>query len=146
MYFHRTSMQRWEGWHDIDKGDKVSFVMGWDKKNGKKMAQGVRLLSKAPQDDSVNGWLGKLTGRITSLNQKGFGFLTTGPENIYFHKTSLFQVTMDDLKVGDDVVFTKGWDRRNNKEMAKQVELRYDNCPQAKKRRNWITKVYGAGN
>merc|ERR1719317_163458 len=51
IYFHRTSMQRYEGWNEIDKGDKVSFVMGWDKKNGKKMAQGVRLLSKGMPEE-----------------------------------------------------------------------------------------------
>merc|ERR1719193_1313009 len=62
--------------------------------------------------------------------RKGFGFLTTGEKDMYFHSTSLFRVTMDDLNVGDDVVFTKGWDRKNNKEMAKMVELRYNNRSQ----------------
>jgi len=130
IYFHRSGMQRWEGWNEIDKGDKVSFVMGWDKKTGKNNAIGVRLLSKCTPDEACEGWFGKVTGRITSLNQKGFGFLTTGEKDMYFHSTSLFRVTMDDLNVGDDVVFTKGWDRKNNKEMAKMVELRYNNRSQ----------------
>merc|ERR1719382_1874265 len=130
IYFHRTSLQRFEGWNEIDEGDKVSFIMGWDKKNGKKLAEGVRLVSKGMPENSTEGWYGKVTGRIMSLNEKGFGFLSTGQETIYFHSTSLFQVTMDDLNVGDDVVFLKGWDSKNNKQMAKQVELRYNNCSQ----------------
>merc|ERR1719494_679989 len=65
VYFHRTGMQVWEGWDEIDKDDKVSFVMGWDKKNNKKMAQGVRLLSKCAPRLSGEGWFGKTTGRIS---------------------------------------------------------------------------------
>jgi len=122
IYFHSTSMQRTEGWDEIEQGDEVSFLMGWDKKNGKRMAQGVRLLSKGTPDD---GWLGKVTARVSSLNPKGFGFLSTGRERIYFHSTSLFKVDFKALSVGDDVVFTMGWDRKNRKEMAKLVEVRH---------------------
>jgi len=127
IYFHSTSLQRPATFNEIGEGDEVSYVMGWDKKNGKKMANNVTLISKGSPGDETEGWLGKITGRISSLNQKGFGFITMGREDIYFHSTSLFRVNFNALMEGDDVVFTKGWDKKNRKEMATFVELRDKN-------------------
>jgi len=132
IYYHSTSTERPGAFDDIGEGDEVSYIVGWDKKNRKKMAQGVRFISNGTPGEEAEGWLGKITGRVSSLNQKGFGFITMGRGgDIYFHSTSLFRVSFNDLREGDDVVFTKGWDRKNRKEMAKLVELRdKDRCQQ----------------
>jgi len=125
IYFHSTSMQL-GAFDNLEEGDQVSFVMGWDKKNKKDMAECVRVLRKAQPDAKHQGWIGKLTGRISRLNEKGFGFIDTGEGDIYFHTSCLLKVGFDDIKTGDDVAYIRGWDKRRGKEMAEQVELRYN--------------------
>lgn len=48
-----------------------------------------------------------MTGKIDSLNEKGFGFIIQeGVEgNVFFHKTALVDVAFEELKVGDAVSF-----------------------------------------
>jgi len=126
IYFHSSSMKA-GAFDKLVEGDKVSFVMGWDSKHSKEMAEDVRILSRGQPDNLGQDWIGKLTGRISKINQKGFGFIETGEGDLYFHSTCLQQVAFDDLKVGDDIAFIRGWDKIRSKEMAKLVELRYNN-------------------
>jgi len=125
IYFHTTSMLI-GAFDKLEEGDKVSFIMGWDRKNKKEMAECVRVLSKVPQETKDEDWIGKLTGRISRLHEKGFGFINTGEGDIYFHSSCLSQVGFNDIKVGDDVAYIRGWDKRRGKDMAEMVELRYN--------------------
>jgi len=125
IYFHSISMQP-GAFDKLEEGDKVSFVMGWDQKHSKEMAEDVRIVSRVQPESQGQDWVGKLTGRICKINQKGFGFIETGEGELYFHSTCLLQVAFDDLKIGDDVAFIRGWDKIRLKEMAQMVELRHN--------------------
>lgn len=48
-----------------------------------------------------------MTGIIKKLTDKGFGFITVeGQEkDLFFHRNSLEEVTLDELKEGDAVTF-----------------------------------------
>ena len=48
-----------------------------------------------------------MTGTITRINDKGFGFITAAglAQDLFFHSNSLVGVSFDELKEGDSVSF-----------------------------------------
>lgn len=47
-----------------------------------------------------------MNGKIKTLTDKGFGFIAVeGQEDIFFHSTSLVDVTYEELNVDDAVTF-----------------------------------------
>jgi cold shock CspA family protein/glycosyltransferase involved in cell wall biosynthesis len=48
---------------------------------------------------------GTMSGRILSLNERGFGFIQGYERRIFFHRNQLKGVTFDELDVGDAVIF-----------------------------------------
>lgn len=67
------------------------------------------------------------TGTISSLNERGFGFISPGEEDenseIYFHCTALGRsYPFDDLREGDEVEYEYVMDHKKNKPRAKSVK------------------------
>jgi len=67
------------------------------------------------------------TGVISSLNERGFGFISPGEEDenseIYFHCTALGRsYPFDDLREGDEVEYEYVMDHKKNKPRAKSVK------------------------
>lgn len=48
-----------------------------------------------------------MTGKIKTLTEKGFGFITPdgGDKDVFFHSSALSGVEYNDLQVGDTVSF-----------------------------------------
>lgn len=68
------------------------------------------------------------TGTISSLNERGFGFISPGEEDenseIYFHCTALGRsYPFDDLREGDEVEYEYVMDHKKNKPRAKSVKF-----------------------
>lgn len=50
-----------------------------------------------------------MKGTIKKLNEKGFGFISTGgAKDLFFHSTDLVGVSFDALHEGDAVTFEEG--------------------------------------
>ena len=47
-------------------------------------------------------------GIIKRLTDRGFGFITGGERNLFFHSSSLEGVSFEDLRVGQKVSYTVG--------------------------------------
>lgn len=48
-------------------------------------------------------------GTIKKLTDKGFGFINVGSnKDLFFHSSSVQEVTFDDLREGQKVTFTEG--------------------------------------
>ncbi len=47
-------------------------------------------------------------GKIKKLTDKGFGFIDTGGEDMFFHHSSVTGASFDDLQEGQQVSFTEG--------------------------------------
>ncbi len=48
-------------------------------------------------------------GSIKRLTDKGYGFINTGEEkDLFFHSSSVQDVTFDDLREGQNVSYTEG--------------------------------------
>lgn len=48
-------------------------------------------------------------GTIKTLTQKGFGFIDTGTDkDLFFHNSSLVEVSFEELQQGQRVSFTEG--------------------------------------
>ena len=48
-------------------------------------------------------------GTIKTLTQKGFGFIDTGTDkDLFFHNSSLEEVSFEELRQGQRVSFTEG--------------------------------------
>merc|ERR1719247_548805 len=64
---------------------------------------------------------GPLRGTVKTWNDdKGFGFIVTpGQDDIFVHRVDL--VGVEALNLGDQVTYTREWDPRKQKWMAKQV-------------------------
>ncbi len=57
-----------------------------------------------------------MKGTIKKLNEKGFGFISTGgPKDLFFHSTDLVGVTFNDLHEGDAVSFEEGTSEKGPK-------------------------------
>jgi len=76
----------------------------------------------------ADGKLTPGTGVISSLNERGFGFISPGEEDenseIYFHCTALGRsYPFDDLREGDEVEYEYVMDHKKNKPRAKSVKF-----------------------
>jgi CspA family cold shock protein len=47
-------------------------------------------------------------GKIKKLMDKGFGFIDTGSEDLFFHLSAVEGCTFEDLQEGQDVQFNEG--------------------------------------
>ena len=47
-------------------------------------------------------------GTIKKLTDKGFGFIASGGQEIFFHQSALENARYDDLREGDTVEYTEG--------------------------------------
>lgn len=48
------------------------------------------------------------TGKIKTLTDKGFGFISTDGQDLFFHHSALDGVRYDDLEEGQEVEYTEG--------------------------------------
>ncbi|XP_070535883.1 cold shock domain-containing protein E1-like [Ptychodera flava] len=93
---------------DLKKGDKVSFYVATDKRNGNIRAAKIVLEEPVP--------LEKCQGVVCSMKES-FGFIERGDlvKEIFFHYSE-YTGNINDLQLGDDVEFTV--QMRNGKEVA----------------------------
>ena len=58
-----------------------------------------------------------MKGTIKKLNEKGFGFISTGNEgkDLFFHKSELVGITFEELHEGDAVSFEEGTSEKGPK-------------------------------
>ncbi|XP_077993064.1 cold shock domain-containing protein E1-like isoform X2 [Glandiceps talaboti] len=93
---------------DLKKGDKVSFYIGTDKRNGNIRARKIVLEEPMPLD--------QCQGVVCSMKES-FGFIERADlvKEIFFHYSE-FTGNINDLQLGDDVEF--GVQMRNGKEVA----------------------------
>jgi len=64
-------------------------------------------------------------GSIKTITDRGFGFIqpTEGREDIFFHRSALVDVSIEQLRQGDHVTFTAENDPRGKGMRASDVRL-----------------------
>ena len=64
-------------------------------------------------------------GSIKTITERGFGFIgpENGPEDVFFHRSALVDVSFEQLRQGDRVTFTAENDPRGKGPRAADVRL-----------------------
>ena len=110
LYFNYAGFEG--NFSDLRKNDVVVFEKGFNS-DGKTIAKNVRKVAYSFEDQNSQ----ISSERISHINHnRGIGFITNQPENLYFHQAFLTEPdNFELLKIGDEVEFIVGCNSEGEK-------------------------------
>lgn len=110
----QSASQSGDDFHEGGSGDRYGADEGYDYPSGEVGENGA---------EEYVGDENSHTGRIVNIiYQKGYGFISTDADNIFFYYKSVLDVDFQDLRIGDTVSYTIGYNKEE-REVAENVRF-----------------------